>query len=294
MKRISFALLMFMLAFASLPASSVAQAQQTSARNPAPASAITPGQLTPAEIDRIIRRMAQKETEFREALANYSFRRDATIQTIGQGGQITGEYRRVSNFVFSADGRRFERIGFFPMSTLTEIQITTEDLEDMGGVQAFALEASKIDQYNFTYVGRERIDELNLYVFDVAPKVVPNARRIQERFFQGRIWVDDQDFQIVKARGKGVPEGDQRFPTFESYREQIDGRYWFPTYTYADDELVFRDGQVVRVRMLVRFTDFQRFRSTVTITDIDEPVPDETPTPAPSPSASPAATPRRP
>ena len=293
MKRISLTLFVFMLALAALPASSGARAQQqqSSARNPAPASAITPSQLAPAEIERIVRRMAQKETEFREALANYGFRRDATIQTIGQGGQITGEYRRVSNFVFSADGRRFERIAFFPMSTLTEIQVTTEDLEDLGGVQAFALEASKIDQYNFTYVGRERIDELNLHVFDVAPKTIP--RRVQERFFQGRIWVDDQDFQIVKARGKGVPEGDQRFPTFESYREQVDGRYWFPTYTYADDELVFRNGQVVRLRMLVRFTDFQRFRSTVTITDIDdEPVPDETPAPAPSPS--PTATPRRP
>ncbi|HEX8686624.1 MAG TPA: hypothetical protein VF654_08980 [Pyrinomonadaceae bacterium] len=220
-------------------------------------------------MNRIVKAFAAKETEFRRALNGYTFTRDAVIQTIGFGGQITGEYNRVSQFVFNDAGERFERITRFPLPTLTEITFTQEDLEDLSGVQPFALEASKIDRYNFAYVGREKIDELNTYVFDVAPKVMP--KKVSERLFQGRIWVDDRDLQIVKVKGKGVPEGKQRFPTFETYREQIDGKYWFPTYTYADDELVFPGGQTVHLRMKVRYTGFKPFRSRVRVIEEGEP-----------------------
>jgi hypothetical protein len=231
----------------------------------------------PADVQGIVRAFTAKETEFRRALNEYAFERDATVQTIGMGGQLTGEYHRVSRFSFSDAGARFEKITYFPQPTLTEISVTQEDIEDLGGIQPFALELSKINQYNFTYVGREHIDELDLYVFDVAPKVVP--KKVSERFFQGRVWVDTTDLQIVKVRGKGVPEGDQRFPTFETYRQQVDGKYWFPTYTSADDELVFKDGQAVHLRMLVRYTNYKRFRGKSTIVEEGEPgdVPNEKP-----------------
>jgi hypothetical protein len=241
-----------------------------------------PDKVEGVDVDRIVRAFTAKETEFRQALNLYAFKRDAVIQTIGMGGQITGEYHRSSQFSFSNEGERFEKITFFPQPTLTEISFTQEDLEDLGGVQPFALEASKISQYNFTYAGKERIDELDTYIFDVAPKVMP--KNVSERFFQGRVWVDDRDLQIVKVRGKGVPEGKQRFPVFETYRQQIDGRYWFPTYTYADDELVFPKGQTVHLRMLVRYTDYKRFRSSVRIIEEGEPgevMPEPQPTPAP-------------
>jgi hypothetical protein len=238
----------------------------------------------PVDVDRIIRTFTAKEAEFRQALNYYAFERDAVLQTIGMGGQVTGEYHRVSQFTFDNSGNRYEKISFFPMPTLTQITVTNEDLEDLGGIQPFALETSKIDRYNFNYVGKERIDELDLYVFDVAPKVMPDPKKITERLFQGRIWVDDRDLQIVKVRGKGVPEGKQRFPTFETYREQIDGRYWFPTYTYADEDLVFPEGSTVHFRMRVRYTNYRRFRSDVKITEIDENEPEPSPTPTPSPS----------
>ena len=221
------------------------------------------------EVERIVRAFTAKETEFRRALNNYTFTRDAIIQTIGFGGQITGEYNRISQFVFNDAGERFERITRFPVPTLTEISFTQEDLEDLGGVQPFALEASKIDLYKFTYVGRERVDELETHVFDVAPKVMP--KKVSERYFQGRVWVEADDLQIVKVKGKGVPEGKQRFPVFETYREQIDGKYWFPTYTYADDQLVFPGGQSVHIRMKVKYADFKLFRGRVRVIEEGEP-----------------------
>ena len=233
-----------------------------------------------AEIDKIIRAFTAKETEFRHALAEYAFQRDALIQTIGIGGEVTGEYHRSSRFVFDDHNERFEKITFFPPPTLTEVTFTQEDLEDLGGVQPFALEASKIGQYNFTYVGKEHVDELDTYVFDVEPKIVP--KKESERFFQGRVWVDQVDLQIVKVRGKGVPEGKQRFPVFETWREQIDGRYWFPTYTRADDVLNFPNGQSVHVRMVVRYNEYKKFGSKVKVTEAESG--DElTPQPRPSP-----------
>ena len=249
----------------------------------------------PVDVERIIRSFTQKESEFRKALNEYGFRRDAVIQTIAWGGQISGEYHRVSRFVFDDSGNRYEKILKFPVPTMSEIQITAEDLEDLGGVQAFALEYSKMHEYTFSYVGKEKIDELDTYVFDVTPKVLSDARRLAaieksktpERYFQGRIWVDDQDLQIVKARGKGVPETKkQKFPTFETYREQIDGKYWFPTYSYADDELNFGSGQTVHLRMRIKFTDFERLRGKARVVEQGDELKDKTEDPdKPTPPA---------
>ena len=273
--------LALIVTLAALSITSLAPARSIFAQQ----KALSSGVAEPVDVRMIINAFTAKETEFRQALNNYAFKRDALIQTIGMGGQVTGEYKRVSTFTFDDRGNRFERITFFPLPTLTEINVTTEDLEDLGGVQPFALEASKIDQYKFTYAGKERIDELDLYVFDVEPKVMP--KRTKERFFQGRIWVDDRDLQIVKVRGKGIPEDkNNKYPTFETYREQIDGRYWFPTYTYADQNLVFDNGNVVHVRMLVRYTDYERFRSDVKIIEVDEDAPEHGS--KPNPPASPA------
>jgi hypothetical protein len=253
-------------------------AQGVSASTSAP-NASTAG----VDVERIIREFTTKEATFRDALNQYSFKREAIVQSIGMGGQISGEYRRVSRFVFDDSGKRYEKILLFPLPTLTEFEFTAEDLEDLGGVQLFALDPSKVLLYNITYVAKEKIDELNLHVFDVSPKVLPDPKKSKERLFKGRIWVDDQDLQVVKVRGKGVPEKKgSRYPTFETYREQIDGKFWFPTYTYADEELIFESGQVAHLRMRITFNEFARPRAKVRILDDGQDIiPDPTPTPTP-------------
>jgi TonB family protein len=272
----------------------VTTAQQAGANatgSPA-AATVSANPMPAAQVDEIVRAFTAKESRFRQALNSYAFKRDALVQTIGMGGQVTGEYHRVSQFTFDDQGNRFEKINYFPMPTLTEINITAQDLEDLGGVNPFALEAARLNSYSFKYVGKEKIDELDLYVFDVGPRVAPDPKKIKDRFFQGRIWVDVQDLQIVKARGKAVPEDkNNKYPTFETYREQIDGKYWFPTYTYSDDELTFGNGNVVRMRMLVKYTDFVVGRGRVTITEIgDAPAGSEKPEP-PKLESKPKATP---
>ena len=229
------------------------------------------GGVSAAESTRIIQAFTSKEAQFRRALNQYSFKRDALIQSIGMGGQVMGEYHRISTFTFDDQGNRYEKISYFPMSTMGAGVVTAEDIDDLGGINPFALEPSKIDRYNFRYVGKEKIDELNLYVFDVSPKVMPDPKKTKERLFTGRVWVDDQDLLIVKTRGKGVPETkNNKFPVVETYREQIDGRYWFPTYSYADEELIFDEGGSLHVRMKVRYTDFAPARATLKVTEIGE------------------------
>jgi hypothetical protein len=244
-------------------------------------SAVASNDLPAGEVERIIRTFTIKELEFRKALNEYAFKRDAVLQSIGMGGQVTGEYHRVSQFTFDDRGNRFEKISYFPMPSFQGV--TQEDLQDLGGIGPFALEPSKIDKYNIRYVGKEKIDELGLYVFDVTPKVVPDPKKTKERLFTGRVWVDDQDLQIVKTKGKGVPETKiNKFPIVETYREQIDGRYWFPTYSYADEELLFDSGDVLHIRMKVRYTDFTPAKATVKITEVDNTEPEKKPTTPPT------------
>ena len=250
----------------------------------AQASNIVKKDLSQAEIDRIVKKVTANEADFRTALTNYVFNRSATVQTIGMGGQITGVFRRDSFMSLTEDGRRFERINYAPVSTLTEITVTPEDLEDLGGVNPFALEPAAVSQYNFNYLGKEKIDELNLHVFEVSPKVMPDPKKTKLRLFTGRIWVDDQDLLIVKSKGKAVPETKvSRYPVVETWRENIDGKYWFPSYISSDDELVFDSGQSVKLKMRVKYTEYKQGRSDVRIVDDEEEIKEE-PKPKPTPS----------
>jgi hypothetical protein len=252
------------------------------------AQGVTRKDLSPAEIDRIIKAFTSKEAEFREALTGYVFNRSATIHTLAPlGGYVTGTYRRDSFMSLTKDGQRMEKVLFMPVSTVHAGMITPEDLEDLGGVNAFALEPKYANQYNFNYVGLEKIDDLNLYVFDVTPKVMPDPKKTKMRLFTGRVWVDVDDLMIVKSRGKGVPETKKnKFPIVETTRQQIDGKYWFPVDARADDELVFDDG-VLKLRMRVKFTNYSVGRTDVRILEADEEVKEQPAKPLPTPTPTP-------
>jgi hypothetical protein len=223
-------------------------------------------------VEEIIRRFAAAESENKVARNNYTFTQDFDLLTLGEAGSITGRFHRVSDIVYDDMGNRIEKITFFPASTLTELSITNEDMADLAGVQPFALTTEDIPKYQINFLAKEKIDELNTYTFDVKPKQIKKG----ERYFEGRIWVDDHDLQIVKVAGKAVPEvGDQKFPHFETYRENIDGRYWFPTYVYADDVLDFRKGPSVHLRMTVRYTNYKKFGGRIRLADEGEPASEE-------------------
>ena len=228
---------------------------------------LDPSQPKGTTPEQIIQRFAAKEKEFKEARDQYTYRQEVKVQTL-DGKTVTGEYQEVFDVVFNDQGRRLENVVFAPQSSLENggISITKEDLADIRNRLPFVLTSDEVPEYNILYVGQQQEDELHCYVFDIAPKTIEKNKR----YFQGRVWVDDHDFQIVKTYGKTVPDirskkGENLFPKFTTWRQQIDGKYWFPTYTRADDVLHFSMHEV-HIREIVKYANYKRFGSNVKIT----------------------------
>ncbi len=260
----------------------------------------------PIPADQIITKFTAHESAFREALNNYTYRRSVKVQTVDDDGKVDGEYFEVTDVSFDSTGRRTEHVVLAPASTLERIMMSPADFQDIQQRLPFVLTTEDAAQYNITYVGKQKVDELDTYVFDVAPKqIVKN-----HRYFQGRIWVDTQDLLIVVTNGKNVPDDTRKghedlSPPFVTYREQIDGKYWFPVYTKGDGILHFSGGsgylsQDVHTREFVKYTDYKQFKSTVKITYDGRDItgngakPDaggQPPTPPPPAGAPPAAAP---
>jgi hypothetical protein len=214
-------------------------------------------------VDEIINHFAEREAEFKRERDNYTYTQSFSIQTLDDDGRPDGEHRETSDIIFTPEGKRIEHVTFAPMDTLRRITMSEQDYDDVRNVQPFVLTATELPKYNVTYVGRQQVDELSTYVFDVAPKVIEK----KQRYFQGRVWVDTKDLQIVMTDGKAVPDiisknNENVFPRFRTYRQNIEQGYWFPVYTRADDWLHFRGGDV-HIRMTIRYSNYKRYGSTV-------------------------------
>ena len=223
----------------------------------------------PAE--QIIKEFAAKESEFRDALNHYTYRRIASVETINDDNKVDGQYYEVDDVTFSPDGQRLEKVVYAPPSTLTRVMMSPSDFQDIQHNYPFVLTTGQVPEYNIKYVGRQKIDEVDCYVFDVTPKVIEKHKR----YLDGRIWVDATDLQIVVTDGRMVPDDTKRgqedlHPPFITWRQQIDGHYWFPVYTKGEGILHFAGGdgymdQNVHIREVIKYTDYKRFGSTTTI-----------------------------
>ena len=251
------------------PPAAQPEGQQTYHTSPPPQGIHSPGDnpitSDPPSIpvDDIIKRFAERESEFKRERDNYTYTQAFSIQTVDDDNRPDGEYRMTSDIIFTPDGKRFEKVTFAPANTLQRIMLSEQDLDDVRNVQPFVLNSAELPKYNVKYVGRQQVDELSTYVFDVGPKAIEK----NQRYFQGRVWVDDKDLQIVMTDGKAVPDiitknNENVFPRFRTYRQNIEKGYWFPVYTRADDYLHFRAGDV-HIRMTIRYSNYKRYGSTV-------------------------------
>jgi len=218
-------------------------------------------------VEQIIQKFGDRELEFKKERDNYTYNQSFVVQVIDSDDQVAGEYRMTSDILFTPDGKRYEKVTSAPPPTLERagMSLSQQDLDDVEHVQPFVLTTTDLPKYDVKYVGREQLDELSTYVFDVAPKKIEK----NQRYFQGRIWVDDKDLNIVKSNGKAVPDiikkgSENIFPRFETFRENIEGHYWFPTYTRADDVLHFSSGPI-HMRMTIRYANYKRFGATIRI-----------------------------
>ncbi len=239
-----------------------------------PTRGIDLGDPTSGQVLQITREFADKEKLFKEARNNYTYHQINKVQELGPDGDVVGVYEQEWDILYEDSGKRIERVTYAPVDTLKRIQVTAEDLDSMRNIQPFVLTSDELPEYDIKYLGHVKVDEITAYVFSIRPKEIKKGRQ----YFQGTVWVDDRDLQIVKSVGKTVPElktrkGENLFPRFTTYREQIDGKYWFPTYTMADDTLYFSAGPV-HVKQVIRYSDYKQFKSKVRIlsaTPTDEP-----------------------
>ncbi len=220
---------------------------------------------TPPE--EIISKFAAKETEFQEALNHYTYRRVAKVQTVDDDNKVDGEYYEVDDVIFDSQGKRTEKVVFAPGSTLQRVMMSPSDFQDIQHGYPFVLTSQDIGAYNVKYVGRQKVDDVDCYVFEVSPKQLEKGKR----YLDGRIWVDATDLQIVVTNGRMVPDDTRKgkedlHPPFMTWRAQVDGHYWFPVYTKGEGELHFSGGngymaEDVHIRDIIKYTDYKRFGS---------------------------------
>jgi len=222
--------------------------------------------------EQIIDSFTAKESEFRTAMGNYTYQRSVKVETLDDDNKVDGQYYQVTDITFDPTGRRLEKVVLAPENSLERVTMSPADFQDIEQRLPFVLTKEDVGQYNLTYVGRQKVDDVDTYVFEVKPKTIEKGKR----YFQGRIWVDQKDLQIVVTNGKNVPDdtrkGHEDLSTpFTTYREQIDGKYWFPVYTRGEGVLHFTGGsgylsQDVHLRETVKYADYKRFGSSIKIT----------------------------
>ena len=263
--------------------------------DPTPPTGMTP--------DEIIKKFGERESAFARARDQYTFRQTVKVNTISEDtGKPDGEYQQVTDIVFSDAGARTEHVVFAPQNTLSRIMMSQADFDDIAHRLPFVLTTPELPQYDLTYLGRQKVDDIDTYVFDCKPKELVKGKR----YFQGKVWVDQQEFQIVLINGKSVPDDVRRghedlSPPYTTYYQEVDKDNWFPVYTKADGVLHFPGGQGylaqdVRIRYVVKYEDYKRFRAKSriiyngeTLTPDSKQAPGTTP-PAGAPTATPPPT----
>lgn len=259
---------------------------------------LDPAQPTGITVAQIIEKMGVRESQFEHARDRYTFRQQVKMDTVSDDtGKPDGEWQEVTDITYDNAGHRIEHVAFAPGNTIERVIITQNDINDIKERLPFVLTTAQLPEYNLTYLGQQKVDDLDTYVFDAAPKQLVKGHR----YLQGKVWADKQDLQIVLVNGINVPQDVRRghedlSPPFTTYYQQIDGKYWFPTYTRAEGVLHFPGAegslaQDVHLRATVRYTDYKQYHTTVTIEYAGQKVESEPQSPADNKPATPPAQP---
>ncbi|HWQ55064.1 MAG TPA: hypothetical protein VN442_15360 [Bryobacteraceae bacterium] len=218
----------------------------------------------------LARRVAQMETATRDARGHYTYRQSVSVQELDSRGARLGEYREVRDIVFSPAGERTEQIVEAPRSSLKRLVLTEEDFRDVREIQPFVMTTDELWIYETRFRGEEKMDDVDCWVLQVRPRQTLQGQRL----FDGMLWVAKTDYSIVRMEGQAVPRiysgnNENLFPRFTTLRKPVDGKHWFPYFTYSDDVLPFRTGPL-RTRMTIRYTDYKRFGAESSVA-FDEP-----------------------
>ncbi len=212
--------------------------------------------------EEVLRRAAANEEKLRAIEKEYTYRQQIEAQTMGEGGSVRGQMHRVSEITYDDLGNRVERILEFPPSRLmAALGVMKPDFKSFLGVDPFFLTTGELQRYKIKFVERQKIDDINTFAFDLSPaeEIKRNRSKDKDPPFAGRVWIDDQDFQVVKVVGRAVThkESSEQYPKFEYYREYVDGKYWLPSFAYVDDVIVFTRYDLP-IKMKFSYSNYRR------------------------------------
>jgi hypothetical protein len=207
----------------------------------------------------LARLVAHRESETQAERNEYTYRQTVTIEELDDRGAARGNYREVRDIIFSPEHERTEEVIGKPESRLRNLILTEEDFRDIRDIQPLVLTEDRLWNYETKMRGDETMDGVDCWVMQVRPRQILEG----QRFFDGLIWVDKKDYNIVRLEGQAVPQmrsmkSENLVPRFTTIRKPVDGRHWFAVYTLADDTLQFRTGPL-RERLRITYSNYKRF-----------------------------------
>lgn len=211
----------------------------------------------PIPIEEIVRRVTDRENDIIRARNASTYQVSLRLQEFDESGETSGEFQMATDILFDPDGKPYEKVVRSSRSTLVHLALPSEELAEFGRIRPFMLPSVSLNYYELTYAGKQPLDELSTYMFRIRPRRLERARR----FFEGVIWVDDRDFAIVKTYGKWVAEVESKsdrepFVFYETYRENVGGKYWFPSFIRSEESLK-SEGGPARIRLTIRFSNYK-------------------------------------
>jgi hypothetical protein len=214
----------------------------------------------------LARLAAHRETETEAERNQYMYRQSLTLDELDERGIARGEYKEVRDIIFSPAHERTEELVGKPENRLQKLLLTEEDFRDIRDIQPLVLTEDRLWNYETKFRGEETMEGVDCWVLQVGPRQILEG----QRFFDGLLWVDKKQYNIVRLEGRAVPQirtmkTENLFPRFTTIRKPVDGVHWFPVYTYADDTLEFRSGPQ-RERLRISYSNYKRFGAVSTFT----------------------------
>lgn len=206
----------------------------------------------------LLRRVLERESATEDERAHYAYRQKVRIEELETNGRKRGEYREARDVIFSPEGKRFEEMVGRPFRTLDRLILTEEDFRDIREVQPFLFTRDTLPLYQTQFKGEETIAGIPCWILQVSPRQILDGQRL----FEGLVWIHQQHLAVIRLEGRAVPQmlgkKENLFPRFATTRKLIDGKFWFPERTTADDVLHFRSGSI-RMRMSIDYENYRRF-----------------------------------
>ncbi len=211
----------------------------------------------PIPVEEMVRRITDRENDIMRARNASTYQISLRLQEFDASGDTSGEYQLATDMLFAPDGKPYEKVARSSRSTLVTLALPAEELAAYARIRPFMLPTVALNYYELTYAGKQPLDELSTYMFRIRPKQLERAHK----YFEGAIWVEDRDFAIVKTYGRWVSEVESKsevepFVFFECYRENVAGKFWFPSFIRSEENLK-SDGGPARIRLTIRFTNYK-------------------------------------